>query len=411
MASPSKSGGTATSFGLFSGIPENHLSAYVPPEYKTFTNSLTDFSAPPISTVGAGLEAAEAGGPAAPVSGAAGPSPVQIDDSGRYMAYDMKVMEQRMTAYQTPELLSGEGIKAKDSVIVAAPAGIAAATVTTADGSRVQPGAGVGPGVGLIAGAAVTTADGSSAQPAGGAAGPTTEAAKPKQPNSKPKTWMKPELQELLLETSKYAEKEAKETSADITAYVPPVLAAVIGKGGERSKDVKKHVAGTVSAIGGSKSIAPPQAQLPSMPTDSHYGGFRFRVFVEGITADRINDAFTKISGLTSESEDIPFMHGTDPYVYLAPGRSKFQPVEFERIYNGIDSFYKWRREIETGTFDDEQRVSVRVEVLNSKAEVVRTMRLVDAWPIKWEMPDLDAGASGPAIEKFSLACKEIYEE
>jgi len=26
-------------------------------------------------------------------------------------------------------------------------------------------------------------------------------------------------------------------------------------------------------------------------------------------------------------------------------------------------------------------------------------------------MPDLDAGASGPAIEKFSLACKEIYEE
>ena len=65
MASPSKSGGYATSFSMFSGIPENHMSAYVPPEYKTFSNSLTDFSAPPISTVGAGLVAGDPGGPAA----------------------------------------------------------------------------------------------------------------------------------------------------------------------------------------------------------------------------------------------------------------------------------------------------------------------------------------------------------
>jgi len=26
-------------------------------------------------------------------------------------------------------------------------------------------------------------------------------------------------------------------------------------------------------------------------------------------------------------------------------------------------------------------------------------------------MPDLDASGSNPAIEKFSLACKEIYED
>jgi phage tail-like protein len=411
MASPSKSGGSATSFSMFSGIPENHMSAYVPPEYKTFSNSLTDFSAPPISTVGAGLVAGDAGGPAAPVTGGAGPSPVQIDDSGRYMAYDMKVMEQRMTAYQAPELLSGEGIKAKDSVIVAPPVGIAAATVTTADGSRAQPGPGIGPGEGLVAAAAITTADDSKIQPEGGEAGKTTEAVKLKQPNAKPKTWMTPELQELLLETSKYEQDDLNQAEAEATAYVPPTLAIVTGKGGERSKEIKKHIVGTVSPISSSKDISPPQAHLPSMMSDSHYGGFRFRVFIEGITVDRINDAFTKISGLTSESEDIPFMHGTDPYVYLAPGRSKFQAVEFERVYNGIDSFYRWRREIETGTFDDEQRVVVRVEVLNSKSEVLRTMVLVNAWPIKWEMPDLDAGTSGPAIEKFSLVCKEIYEE
>lgn len=397
---------TSTSFGLFSGIPENHLTAYVPPEYKTFSNSLTDFSAPPISVVGAGLVAADATGPAAPVAGAAGMSPVQIDDSGRYIAYDMKVMEPRMTAYQAPELLSGDALKAGDSVIAPPPAGVAAAAVTTADGSTVQPGTG---GFG----------DGGAVIPTVLVGAPSTAVAAhaPKKSAGAPKPYVSSKMQELLNDQTDFTDPKTAKVESEITDFTVPTTSNTLGTKGVFKPPTAKKVNNTNAAFADPALKAPgkgstkPAQQIPSMATDAHYGGFRFRVSIEGITVDRINDAFTKISGLTSQSEEIPFMHGTDPYVYLAPGRSKFEPVEFERVYNGIDAFYKWRRDIETGTFDDEQRVGVRIEVLSIKGEVVRTMVLVNAWPIKWEMPDLDAGASGPAIEKFSLACKEIYEE
>ena len=403
----SKSGGAATSFALFSGVPENHITAYVPPEYKTFSNALTDFSAPPISTVGAGLVAGAPTGPAPTVAGAAGMSPVQIDDSGRYLAFDMKVMEPRMTAYQAPELLSGDALKATSAAIAPPPAGVAAATVTTADLSSTQPDAGVGPGVG---GAVIPTI-------LVGAASTAVAAHAPKTSAGAPEPYVSPAMKELLNEQKDFTNPELGAIEVDVTDFTPKKDLTWNDKdskfkNGSPQKVKKAGTSFTDPALKPpGKGSTKPAQQIPSMPTDSHYGGFRFRVSIEGITVDRINDAFTKISGLTSQSEEIPFMHGTDPYVYLAPGRSKFEPVEFERVYNGIDTFYKWRRDIEQGTFDDEQRVGVRIEVLSIKGEVVRTMVLVNAWPIKWEMPDLDAGASGPAIEKFSLACKEIYEE
>lgn len=169
------------------------------------------------------------------------------------------------------------------------------------------------------------------------------------------------------------------------------------------------YVAPPLKKPGENKGSVP--TRKPALPTEQHYGGFRFRVVVAGITEDMINASFSKISGLVSKSEEIQFMHGTDAYVRLAPGRSHFEPVEFERVYNGLDAFYMWRREIEVGHFDSDLRRDVRVELLDSQERVIRTMVLVSAWPISWEMPDLSADSSAPAIEKFSLACKEIYED
>jgi len=175
------------------------------------------------------------------------------------------------------------------------------------------------------------------------------------------------------------------------------------------SKKTTAYTAPPLKKPGENKDSVP--TRKPALATEQHYGGFRFRVVVAGITEDMINASFSKISGLVSKSEEIEFMHGTDSYVRIAPGRSHFEPVEFERVYNGLDAFYMWRREIEVGHFDSDLRRDVRVELLDSQERVIRTMVLVSAWPIAWEMPDLSADSSAPAIEKFSLACKEIYED
>ena len=39
---------------------------------------------------------------------------------------------------------------------------------------------------------------------------------------------------------------------------------------------------------------------------------------------------------------------------------------------------------------------------------VVRHMTLVQAWPIRWELPELDASGSGPATERITLSIENV---
>lgn len=138
-------------------------------------------------------------------------------------------------------------------------------------------------------------------------------------------------------------------------------------------------------------------------------GGFYFEVFIDGM--DDILQTFTKVSGSKSNSEGLEYMHGGDQFVQRAPGRPTFDNVTFERIYNGVDELYKWRRAIEDGIFDDDSRRDVTVYLKDSAGKDIRKMVLVKAWPISWNMPDLDANSSSPAIEIFELAATQVFEE
>ena len=53
----------------------------------------------------------------------------------------------------------------------------------------------------------------------------------------------------------------------------------------------------------------------------------------------------------------------------------------------------------------------MKIEMLTLANEPIRSMILVKAWPCKWNMPDLDAGDSSPAIETIELAIVQVYEE
>ena len=122
-------------------------------------------------------------------------------------------------------------------------------------------------------------------------------------------------------------------------------------------------------------------AMFQASDVRSFVGGFYFEVSFETESEDvspgEINQSFTRVSGVVSQSEQMEFMQGTDPFVMKAPGRSSFEDVTLERVYNGQDAFYKWRH----------------------------------AWPSRWEMPELDASGSGPAIERITLTVREVYED
>jgi len=141
------------------------------------------------------------------------------------------------------------------------------------------------------------------------------------------------------------------------------------------------------------------------LATDTYVGTHNFQVVIDDMEV--LNTEFVSISGVVSESEEIEFMNGTDPYVRRSAGRVTYEPVTMERVYKGIDDFYRWRLEVENGNVE---RRNVTITMMNAAFESVRAMTLEGAWPSKWEMPDMDAGSSGPAMERITMTVERVRE-
>lgn len=137
--------------------------------------------------------------------------------------------------------------------------------------------------------------------------------------------------------------------------------------------------------------------------TDFYKNAFCFEVVVEGF--DSVNQAFTRCSGIVSTSEPMEYMQGTDAYVRKNPGRVTFEDVTLERVYNGLDDFYTWRKEIENGATT---KYAVQIYMKDRQGQDVRHMTLIQAWPIRWELPELDASGSGPATERITLSIEKV---
>jgi phage tail-like protein len=148
-------------------------------------------------------------------------------------------------------------------------------------------------------------------------------------------------------------------------------------------------------------------------PVDRHIGTFQFDVTIEGISKDQVNQQFTRVSGLATESEQLTWMQGTDASVNTAPGRVKYADINLERVYDGSDGIYRWRRLIERGGGMDpteSYRKNVYVRLRRRDGSTARAMALIGAWPSRWQMPDLDANSSSPAVETIVLTVAEVFE-
>lgn len=143
------------------------------------------------------------------------------------------------------------------------------------------------------------------------------------------------------------------------------------------------------------------------MDTDNYIGAFNFRVTIPDVAGD-INQAFVRVSGVVATSEPMEFMHGSDPYVRKGVGRTTYEDVTLERIYNGNDAFYGWRMEIEAGSIT---RKDVKIEMLKPDGAPARTMMCRGAWPSRWELPEMDATGSQGATERIGLSVERVTNE
>lgn len=156
------------------------------------------------------------------------------------------------------------------------------------------------------------------------------------------------------------------------------------------------------------------QRLLASTSADSFVGAFHFEILIQWDPAifqptdgATLSQLFTRVSGIVSESERMEFMQGTDPYIRVAPGRNKFAEVNLERVFHGVDCLYQWRLYVQRGNVAP---LNVDVYMKLPDGTDVRHVSLIRAWPCRWELPEMDATSSGPAIEKIVLAVEEIIE-
>ena len=144
------------------------------------------------------------------------------------------------------------------------------------------------------------------------------------------------------------------------------------------------------------------------MPTEELYGNYHFLLEIQGIISDTkiIVGGFKSVSGMDSQTEVVEFKQGNDKIVRKKPGRTTYSNIVLERGYTATDDLWQWRKNIEDGKID---RRSGSVIVLDQDgATEVARYNFFEAWPCKWNVPDMNADSSAMAIEKIELATELV---
>jgi phage tail-like protein len=125
-------------------------------------------------------------------------------------------------------------------------------------------------------------------------------------------------------------------------------------------------------------------------------GELRFKVDVPGITIGR----FRECSGIEVEVETLDYMEGgSNDFVHKLPTRVKYPNVVLKRGVTHEEALAKW-------FFDSRvtpQRKSMTITLLGPGTKEVRSWTFMNAYPVKWTGPSLNASSNQVAVESLEV--------
>ena len=127
------------------------------------------------------------------------------------------------------------------------------------------------------------------------------------------------------------------------------------------------------------------------------FKSFSFLVEIDGVTAA----AFRMVSGLAAEAEVIEYRELGGPRSIKLPGRLRYPNVTLRRGLTTSRELWDWWETVRDGTL---QRRTVLIALLDDSGQPVLRWTLREAWPVKWELSELDASKNEVAIESLELA-------
>ena len=130
------------------------------------------------------------------------------------------------------------------------------------------------------------------------------------------------------------------------------------------------------------------------------YRGSRYRLEIDGIT----QAGFSEASIPDTSQDPIEYREGTDtPTVRKIPGLIKYGNLTLKWGITDSMDLYNWRALVEQGKMGD-ARKNVAVVVLDEEGNDKARWEFVEAWPTKYDSPDLNATGSDIAVETLEIA-------
>ena len=135
-------------------------------------------------------------------------------------------------------------------------------------------------------------------------------------------------------------------------------------------------------------------ATLPTRPDP--VGELRFHVDLPGVNIGR----FRGCTGLAAEIEVKEYNEGgVNDRVHKLPTRMKYPNLVLKRGVTYEDALLKWIWQ----TQQKAERINVTVELMGPNAKPVRTWVFAEAFPIKWNGPNLNATSNQVATETLEI--------
>nr|CBH39152.1 conserved hypothetical protein [uncultured archaeon] len=128
------------------------------------------------------------------------------------------------------------------------------------------------------------------------------------------------------------------------------------------------------------------------------YLNFRFLVEIQGL----IVGGFSEVSGLQAETETEEIQEGgVNDYVHKLPKITKYPNITLKRGITDSEALWKWHQEVVNGII---MRKSGFIILMDSEGNEKWRWSFEDAYPVKWQGPDLKADSSAVAVETLELA-------
>jgi len=135
---------------------------------------------------------------------------------------------------------------------------------------------------------------------------------------------------------------------------------------------------------------------------------YRFQVFFDTSTTPVA--LVSKVGGLKRSSDVIEYKEGGNPIIRKGLGRTKYEPITFERGVTFDTDFEDWANSsqvLDKGAPSNSLknlRKELRIELLNEAGQTVHRYIVHRCWVSEFQaLPDLDAGSNAVAIEHIKV--------